>query len=56
MSRQHFSIEATNGDLYIADLNSTGGTYLNGVKISSKQKINKGDIITAGKTRIRINW
>lgn len=56
MSRQHFSIETYNGEFYISDLDSTGGTYLNGVKISIKRKLNNGDIITAGKTKIKISW
>ena len=56
MSRQHFSIEAQDGGLYVKDLESTGGTYLNGIKVYSKQRINSGDIIAAGKTRMRINW
>lgn len=56
MSRQHFAIEMLNGELYISDLNSTGGTYLNGVKVYMKQKLTSGDIITAGTTRIVIEW
>lgn len=56
MSRQHFSIEICDGELCVSDLNSTGGTYLNGVKIYSKQKLSRGDVITAGKTRIKISW
>ena len=56
MSRQHFSIETINGELYINDLDSTSGTYLNGVRMYMKQRLRRGDIVTAGKIKIRIEW
>lgn len=56
MSRQHFSIETINGELYINDLDSTSGTYLNGVRLYMKQRLRCGDIVTAGKVKIRIEW
>ena len=33
MSRQHFSVEFSQGNIYLNDLDSTGGTYLNGVRV-----------------------
>lgn len=56
MSRQHFSIEIENDELYLNDLDSTSGTYINGLKVYTKQRLNKGDLIIAGKTHIKINW
>ena len=56
MSRQHFVIEIIEGKLYISDLESTSGTYLNGVKVYMKQQLNSGDIVTAGTTTIAIDW
>lgn len=56
MSRQHFGIELDKGELYIQDLESTSGTYLNGVKVYGKQKLHRGDLIDAGKTQLRIDW
>lgn len=56
MSRQHFAIEIIDDQLYISDLDSTSGTYLNGIKVYMKQKLCPGDIITAGTTKIVIDW
>lgn len=56
MSRQHFSVEFSQGNIYLNDLDSTGGTYLNGVRVYTKQKLQRGDTITAGKTNIKIDW
>lgn len=56
MSRQHFSIEIENSELYINDCDSTGGTYLNGVRVYMKQRLNRGDIVTAGRTEIKVDW
>lgn len=52
MSRQHFVITIENRQLFIQDLESTGGTYLNGIGIFEKQKLSRGSIITAGATKI----
>lgn len=52
VSGNHCKIEQVNQrDYLITDLNSSNGTYLNGKKINS-EKINFGDIITLGKTRV----
>ena len=56
MSRQHFCIEIENNYLYINDLESTSGTYLNGVHVYSKQRLNSGDVIRAGRVEIKVHW
>ena len=48
MSRQHFAIEVQNGEYYISDLKTTNGTFLNGVKVAGKRKLENNDVITAG--------
>lgn len=48
LSRQHFVIEADDDGFYISDLNSTNGTFLNGVKLVNKRKLNDKDTIKAG--------
>lgn len=48
LSRQHFAIEVVNGKFAVSDLNTTNGTYVNGIKISSKQLVMPGDKIAAG--------
>ncbi|MBQ7732240.1 MAG: FHA domain-containing protein, partial [Lentisphaeria bacterium] len=43
VSRRHARIESMNGLLLIEDLNSTGGTYLNGQKTEGKMVIADSD-------------
>ena len=52
ISKEHAIIEFdSNGKGYISDLFSSNGTFVNGVKISSNQKLslNEGDILKFGK-------
>lgn len=52
LSKQHFVIEENDGDFYISDLGSTNGTFVNGVRIQSRRKLNENDTITAGQERL----
>ena len=56
MSRQHFVLEYKDGDVYIADLDTTNGTAVNGVSLKKRSKLNRRDVITAGSMQMRINW
>lgn len=56
MSRQHFAVEYTGGVFMISDLNSVNGTFVNGVRVLSRQRLNSGDMILAGLTRVRIEF
>lgn len=51
LSKQHFAIEVTKVACYIEDLETTNGTFVNGVKISGRRMLSDGDIITAGMER-----
>lgn len=48
MSRQHFCISRRIDGFYIEDLGSTNGTLLNDAAVSSKQKLQDGDVIKVG--------
>ena len=50
VSRYHMKVDCIDGDIYIADLNSTNGVYHNGTRISVNRpvKICKGDHIKIG--------
>jgi Mg-chelatase subunit ChlD len=51
MSRQHFAIE-TEGDMFfVTDLGTTNGTFLNGVRLQGKRKLEDNDAITAGREK-----
>lgn len=56
LSRQHFAIEYTEGVFMLQDLETTNGTFINGVRVRGRQKLNSGDMIEAGLTRIRIEY
>jgi len=56
MSRQHFALEVDKGDLYITDLNSTGGTAVDGIVITEKTRLNNGSVINAGSVSLVIRW
>ncbi|MEP1473177.1 MAG: FHA domain-containing protein [Halieaceae bacterium] len=47
-SRKHARLEIKAGDIFLEDLGSTNGTYLNNREIRSVSKVVGGDIITIG--------
>jgi TonB family protein len=54
-SRMHAMVEVTSPDeIYIIDLGSASGTYVNGQR-SNKARLQSGDEITIGETRIFVN-
>ncbi len=53
VSRQHSKITTHGGELYIEDLGSTNGTFVNGEKIS-KKRLKEGDRILVGTSIIKL--
>ena len=56
ISRRHFALEYNNRELIINDLNSSNGTFLNGVKLTHKRRLEKGDVLRVGIFDIRVFW
>lgn len=52
LSKQHFVIEVTKMGCYIEDLESTNGTFVNGVKMTNRRLLLDEDVITAGREKI----
>lgn len=48
LSRLHARFELKNGEIYIADLDSTNGTYVDGVRIENPTMLKKGTSIQLG--------
>ncbi len=53
-SAQHARIEPRRDGLWIVDLGSTNGTYLNGRQIDDRQRLEEGDLVRVGETELRI--
>ena len=56
LSSMHCMIYMNNKNLYIKDLDSTNGTYLNGKKLKGSQILSKGDIILVGSVEMKFSW
>ncbi|HYP32259.1 MAG TPA: FHA domain-containing protein [Burkholderiaceae bacterium] len=52
VSGEHAVLTAAQSDVYIEDLNSTNGTYING-KAVKKQLLSNNDVVEVGKYRIK---
>ncbi len=54
-SRQHAAFQAAGGALYVTDLGSRNGTFLNGKRLASEGiELKVGDHVDVGNTRIEI--
>jgi len=53
VSRAHLIITYENGKLYVRDMDSKNGTYLNGKRIT-KEELRNGDILRIGDTTIKV--
>lgn len=54
LSAVHFEIDCTGDVPWLLDRGSTNGTFLNGARVVSKQKLNSGETIHAGNTSFRV--
>ena len=52
ISRLHFCVEIDNHSAFITDLGSTNGTFVNGIRVLEKQKLNNNDHIQAGRVNL----
>ena len=52
VSRNHASLECDDGVVYVHDLESSNGTFLNGRRITEPIEIRRGDEIDLGATRL----
>jgi hypothetical protein len=52
-SARHARIEPRRDGVWVNDLGSTNGTYVNGVRIDRQRKLVDGDLVRAGETELR---
>lgn len=53
-SSHHARFQFAHGSWYVEDLNSTNGTWLNGRRMFSAQRLKKGDKIRIGRTTVTV--
>jgi hypothetical protein len=56
LSSRHCRIYYKGNEFYIEDLNSTNGTYLNGIPVKKPLKLEQDSIILVGSYEMRVTW
>jgi hypothetical protein len=58
VSRQHALLRPNENDLFLVDLDSTNGTFHNGVRVSAEVpvKLNDGDTISFGRVHFKVKF
>jgi pSer/pThr/pTyr-binding forkhead associated (FHA) protein len=54
VSRRHAKITTTDADIFIQDMGSTNGTFVNGEKIAGRARLAEGDRILVGTSIIKV--
>ena len=52
-SARHARFEPRQDGVWVQDLGSTNGTYLNGTRLDGPRRLSRGDIIRVGETDLR---
>ena len=53
-SAQHARFEARRDGLWVEDVGSTNGTFVNGARVTTPRRLSKGDIVRVGQTDFRV--
>ncbi len=53
-SAQHARVEARGDGVWVQDLDSTNGTYVNGARVAGAQRLDAGDVVRVGETDLRV--
>jgi hypothetical protein len=53
-SARHARIELRDGGVWVEDLGSTNGTFVNGDKVKRKRRLRAGDAVRIGQTELRL--
>lgn len=54
ISNHHASIYIKDDRLFIKDMNSTNGTYKNGIKVNNEEELSDGDVIKIGRLVFKV--
>ena len=53
-SARHARVEARPDGLWVEDLGSTNGTFVNGARVTTARKLDEGDVLRVGQTDLRV--
>ena len=53
-SARHARFEARSDGVWVEDLGSTNGTFVNGARVTTPRRLGKGDIVRVGQTDLRV--
>jgi hypothetical protein len=53
-SARHVRVESRRDGVWLQDLGSTNGTYINGSRVAGAQRLEPGDVIRVGETDLRV--
>lgn len=53
-SARHARIESRGDGVWVQDLESTNGTYVNGSRVAGAERVSPGDIVRVGETDLRV--
>jgi pSer/pThr/pTyr-binding forkhead associated (FHA) protein len=53
-SARHARIEAQRDGIWVIDLDSTNGTFVNGQRIDGRRRLRDGDVVRVGETELRL--
>jgi hypothetical protein len=54
-SARHVRIESRRDGVWVQDLDSTNGTYVNGARVTGAQRLEPGDVLRVGETDLRLD-
>jgi pSer/pThr/pTyr-binding forkhead associated (FHA) protein len=53
-SAQHARVEARMDGVWVEDLGSTNGTFVNGARVTTARRLDAGDVLRVGQTDLRV--
>lgn len=54
-SARHARFESKRDGLWVEDIGSTNGTFVNGARVTTPRRLSKGDIVRVGQTDFRVD-
>jgi pSer/pThr/pTyr-binding forkhead associated (FHA) protein len=53
-SAQHARFESKRDGLWVEDIGSTNGTFVNGARVTTPRRLSRGDVVRVGQTDFRV--